>query len=576
MNTSDVTHTIQIFPIIMGLAGGLAIFLFGMDLMTSALKKIAAGRLKAMFSKVTANRFNAAFIGTIMTALIQSSSITTVLVVGFITAGLISMSQSIGIIMGANIGSTITAQIIAFKITKYALLMIAGGFILNSLGKSDKQRKYGIMLLGLGLIFFGMDIMSSATHPLRSYPPFMNMLQRMDNPLLAILMSAAFTGIIQSSSATTGIIIMLATQGLITLELGIALAFGANIGTCITAFMAAIGKQREAVRAAAVHVLFNFAGVILWIGFIDQLALIVRWISPTAEGLDGIAKLAAETPRQIANAHTLFNVANTFIFIGLTTPLALLVQRLIPDREGTERDEIVPEYLDNGLLETPDLALERLRLEIQRLGHLTQQLVQAIPNVIFKGTERDLETLPKMEKNINTLHGHIVKYIGKLSRTYLLQTQSEELRCYLEIANSIEHIGQIVESNLGKAGRERIELGVHISEASLEIFQVFHWKIASTLDEALKSIADYDEAAADNILKSKADINTLGQSVDAYLLQRLLSDDPNRRVTYRIETEIIEYLKRVYYFTRNIAKVQKEVLRWEKEIGQEHEVDAAA
>ncbi|MFC1558675.1 Na/Pi cotransporter family protein [candidate division KSB1 bacterium] len=567
----DTSNSINLFPIIMGVVGGLAIFLFGLDLMTSALKKLAAGKLKDLFSKVTGNRFKAAFMGMFVTAVIQSSSVTTVLVVGFITAGLITMSQSIGIIMGANIGSTVTAQIIAFKITSYALILVAVGFTMNSLGKSDKLRKYGIMIMGLGLIFVGMDIMSNATHPLRTYQPFINMMQEMTNPFLAILISAVFTGIIQSSAATTGIVIMFASQGLITLELGIALAFGANIGTCATAALAAIGKQREAVRAAVVHILFNVIGVLVWIGFIDQLALLIRWFSPTAEGLEGIAKLAAETPRQIANAHTFFNVANTFIFIWFTKPFALIAERLIPKGKETEHEEIMPKYVDDNLLETPDLALDRVRMEVVRLGQLAHQLVKSVPDVIFKGGERDLERLPKMEKDINMLHGYIAKYIGKLSRTYLLKKQSEQLRCYMEMTNTIESIAQVVESELTKIAIARLESGIHISDQTLEIFNRFHMKISWTFEMALQSIADNDKASVKAVLGAKEKINKLVEDINAHLLQRLSSDDPNRRATYRLETDVVEYLKRVYYFAKQIAKNQKEIMQLEKKPKQEDE-----
>ena len=571
----DTSNSINFFYIIMGVAGGLAIFLFGMDLMTSALKKVASGRLKTLLTKLTTNRFKAAFAGTFVTAIIQSSSVTTVLVVGFITAGLISMSQSIGIIMGANIGTTITAQIIAFKVTKYALLLVAVGFCMNFISKRDKIRKYGLMIMGLGLIFVGMGIMSDSTSPLRTYQPFIDMIQNAQNPFFGILISAVFTGIVQSSSATTGIVIMLASQGFITLEMGIALIFGANIGTCVTAMLSGIGKSREAVQAAAIHVMFNVAGVVLWFGFIDHLAAFARWFSPVSEGLEGIAKLGAETPRQIANAHTLFNMSNTLIFIWFTTPFANLVQRIIPERKGAEHEQIIPKYIDDNLLETPDLALDRVKMETVRLGQLSHQLVQSVPDVIFKGSERDLEKLPKMENDINTLHGYIVKYIGKLTRTYLLKKQSEQLRCYLEITNTIESIGQIVESELTKIAMARLESGIHISDETLEIFNKFHEKISWTLQRALQSIADNDKSSAKKVIGAKEEINKLVDDLNIHLLQRLSSDDPNRRATYRLETDVVEYLKRVYYFAKQIAKNQREIMQLEKKSEKESEKIAA-
>ena len=236
---------LNIGALLMGLAGGLAIFLYGMEKMTASLKVLAGERMKNLLARMTSNRFKAVLTGAAVTATIQSSSVTTVLVVGFISAGLLSLSQSIGIIMGAEIGTTITAQIIAFKVTRYSLALVASGCFLAFVPKSAAVRRWGAMIMGLGLIFFGMELMKDATSPLRSYQPFIEGMQNLRNPALAVLFSATFTALVQSSSATTGVIIVLASQGFLTLEAGIALVFGANIGTCITAFLASIGKPRE-------------------------------------------------------------------------------------------------------------------------------------------------------------------------------------------------------------------------------------------------------------------------------------------------------------------------------------------
>ena len=299
-----------------GLLGGLALFLFGMEQMTEALQAAAGERLKVILAKLTTNRVMSALTGAFVTAVIQSSSVTTVLVVGFVSAGLLTMTQSVGIIMGANVGTTVTAQIIAFQVTRAALAMVAAGFGILFFSRQQKIKSYGAMLMGLGLVFFGMTVMSDSMKPLHSYQPFLDLMATMENPLIAILIAAVFTGLVQSSSATTGIVILMATQGFITSPIGIALVFGSNIGTCITAILAAIGKPRDAVRAALVHVAFNVFGVLLWLGFITELWEFVAWISPVYEGLTGTEKLAAEAPRQIANAHTVFNVTNTVVFIG--------------------------------------------------------------------------------------------------------------------------------------------------------------------------------------------------------------------------------------------------------------------
>ena len=261
--TADADRAINWWQMGMTLLGGLAVFLFGMEQMADALKKVAGDSMKQILARLTNSRIMGLITGAFVTAIIQSSSVTTVMLVGFVTAGLMSLSQAIGVILGADIGTTITAQIVAFKVTKYALLLVALGFGLIFMGKNDYIKQYGYLIMGLGLIFFGMGIMSEGMHPLRSYEPFIELMQNVSNPVIGILVATLFTALVQSSSATMGVVIAMALQGLITLEAGIALALGANIGTCATAGLAAIGKPREAVRVAVAHVTFKIVGVIL-------------------------------------------------------------------------------------------------------------------------------------------------------------------------------------------------------------------------------------------------------------------------------------------------------------------------
>jgi phosphate:Na+ symporter len=412
--------------------------------------------------------------------------------------------------------------------------------------------------MGIGLIFFGMDQMSTATRPLRSYQPFIDLMQQMQNPLLGILVGAVFTAIVQSSSATIGIIIVLASQGFIALEAGIALTFGANIGTSVTAMLASIGKPREAVQTAMIHILFNVIGVTVWFGFIDQLAALVRWISPTTSGLEGLAKLAADTPRQIANAHTIFNVTNTLIFIWFTAPLAGLVRRLIPEHLLVGSERVRPKYLDENLLETPELALDRVRLELRRLGSYTLRMVQQALATVIHGTEEDLEQLESMDEDVDSLYGAIVTYLGQLSQEDLLSRISERLSDYMAIANYLENIGDLVETNLVEAGSERLGYNVHISEATQEILTALHQKVTWSIGAALEALDRSDQHLAEEVMASKLTINRLADAAASHLAHRLTADEPNRLNTFRIETEIIEYLKRVYYFAKRIAKVVAE------------------
>jgi phosphate:Na+ symporter len=538
----------------MTLFGGLALFLFGMEQMADALKAVAGERMKLILAKLTTNRFMGAVTGAFVTAIIQSSSVTTVLVVGFITAGLMSMAQSIGVIMGANIGTTITAQIVAFKVTKAALLMVAVGFGMLFFSKQEKIKQYGGMLMGLGLVFFGMSVMSEAMSPLRSYQPFLDLMSSMENPLIGILVAAVFTGLIQSSSATTGIVIVMAAQGFITLQAGIALAFGANIGTCVTAMLAAIGKPREAVRAATVHVLFNVFGVILWVGFIPQLAEFVTWLSPVHPDLLGAERLAAETPRQIANAHTIFNVANTIIFIGFTSQFARLVERLIPDKPVEEMIIARPKYLDEELLETPSLALDRARLEIGHMGERVREMLQGILPAIVNGDRPLLKSIAKIDDEVDILHGHIVTYLGRISQKSLTEQQTRVLIKLMDACNDLENIGDVIETDLVYLGNEGIDEHVTISKETREILRKLHDVVTTTADLAIDAVMENDQQAAQEVIALKADINRLMESAAMHESRRLVAEEPNRLAAYTLEIDIIEKLKRIYYFSKRMAK----------------------
>ncbi len=539
----------------MQMFGGLALFLFGMEQMSDALKAVAGERMKSILAKLTVNRFAGVATGAFVTAIIQSSSVTTVLVVGFITAGLMSLSQSIGIIMGANIGTTVTAQIVAFKVTKASMLMIGVGFSMLFISKEERVRQYGSMIMGLGMVFFGMSVMSDAMKPLRTYQPFLDFMIHMESPLIGILVAAAFTGLIQSSSATTGIVIVMAGQGLISLPAGIALAFGANIGTCITAVLASIGKPREAIRASLVHVIFNVGGVLLWVMFIPYLAEFVIWFSPAHPELVGLDRLGAETPRQIANAHTIFNIANTLIFIWVTTQIGQLVERLVPDRPLEEEGIITrSKYLDDELLSTPSLALDRVRLEVLHMGERVDVMLQRILPAILAGNKDTLASIGKLDDEVDYLYEQIVEYMGKISKYSLTDVQTTEFLKLMEAVSDLENIGDIVETNLVVLGNQRISSGVSISEPTKEIITGFHKVVIRSVESAVQAVSQNNTEVALNVIGMKDEIAELADSAALHQARRLVADEPNRIPAYTIEMDIIEKMKRVYYFAKRMAK----------------------
>ena len=429
------------FIVITGLFGGLAVFLFGMDRMTEALRVAAGARLRFVLARMTKNRFLGALSGAGVTAVIQSSSVTTVLVVGFISSNIMNLSQGIGVILGANVGTTVTAQIVAFSVSRYALMIVALGYGLAFFGKTDRRTVQGNLIMGLGLIFFGMSVMGAAMDPLRSYEPFIDLMVALENPLLAVLAGLAFTAIVQSSSATTGIVVVLASEGLITTEAGIALVLGANVGTSVTAQLAALGKSPEAIRAAVVHTLFNLIGALAWLPLVGVLA---GWVE----------SIGGPLARQIANAHTIFNVVNTVVFLAFVPQLERLVVRLVPDRP--EPEPLRLKYLDDSLLRTPTIALERARLELLRMSNRVQTMFDKVLPALFEGPAEAFDEIEALDDEVDALHGQIIEYLGRVGRRSLSSGSTEELMDLMEATNNLEAIGDLIETNLVSQGPRSI------------------------------------------------------------------------------------------------------------------------
>lgn len=539
----------------MGLLGGLALFLYGMDMMSSALKIIAGSGLRKVLGDLTKNRFMAAVTGAFTTAIVQSSSVTTVLMVGFISAGLMTLTQSIGVIMGANIGSTITAQLIAFKITKYALLMIFIGFTMLFLGKKEKLKQTGKAVMGMGLLFFGMGVMSEATSPLREYQPFIDAMTHMSNPLLGILAGMVFTAIVQSSAATTGIVIVLAGSGFITLEAGIALAFGANVGTCVTALLSSIGKPTEAKRAGAVHILFNVIGVLIWLPLIDVLADWIRTISPTYPELAKQERLNKEIPRQIANAHTLFNIVNTLVFIWFDKVFAKMAIKLVPDKPLPLPEAARPQFLDPSLFETPSLATDRVAMETQHLGELVLEIVEAMH--MREGVEGDIdiELISERSRDVEILSTQILDYARQLSAGAVSEEDSQRLQDILEVVNQLRGIADSVATNLGSLYREWKERQLEASEETKVMFRKVFGKVQDAIQAALAADAERDREKAKDVIEMKKSLSYELDQLSKHLGKRLLSNDPNRSEIYALESRVLEIIQRLYYFAKRIAKV---------------------
>ena len=554
---AGAAEALDLWTMSMGMLGGLALFLFGMEQMADALKALAAERLRDILKHLTTNRVMGAVTGAIVTAIIQSSSVTTVLVVGFITAGVLSVSQAVGIIFGANIGSTFTAQLIAFKVTKLAMLMIAGGFAMLFVSRRDQVRQYGAMVMGLGLVFFGMSMMSDAMKPLRSYQPFIDLMLRMEVPVLGILIGAVFTGLIQSSAATTGVVIAMASQGLLSLTGGIALIFGANIGTCATALLASIGKPRNALKASLIHILFNIFGVLLWVGFVDQLAALVTWISPVAEGLSGAEKLAAETPRQVANAHSIFNVANTVIFLPFGHFFARLAERILPEKETRAVPGAAPEfktlYLDQDILTVPSIALEHARMEILRMAELVRGLAaDSLPSFKSPGTMPP-EHLLAREAEVKYIGKQIELYLIDISRRPLNQQQSELTSQYMDVNSDLKHIGKLVRKDLSVLLHKKIVDRISPDTHGCEQLENFNESVLSILEQAIKAFAEDDAELARRIIRAKPEVVRQLRDYRSLRYEVDRKGDSDSVAARDLHLDLADFLRRVYAYSEAIA-----------------------
>ena len=520
------------------LLGGLAVFLHGMTLMTDGLKEAAGTRMKTLLQRMTRNRWTSLLAGTTITAIIQSSSVTTVLAVGFVSAGLLTFQSTLGVILGANIGTTITAQIIAFKITKAAWIMVAFGYLFTVIFSKKSYKDIGTIILGLGLVFLGMNVMSEATTPLKTYAPFIELMEGLDNHFLGILIGLVFTAAVQSSSATTGVVIVLASQGLIRVDGGIALILGANIGTCVTAVLSALGKPRDAMRVAVSHVFFNVAGVVLWFGFISQLTEIVVWISP------------ASNARQIANAHTLFNVTNTLLFIWLVHPVSKLVLWLVPEQKK-ESKALFPE-LHSFYLENTSIALELSKQAISKLGIRTLRIIDKGLNITLSGSSVELSSLRKKDVSVDRGQAEILGFLQKIQREKISAKEVKELERQIEAVNVLETAADIITTHLVEAAEHRIEMNLESSQLTVEkltlLYKIAEKAFARALDEFHQNSVVNDQKMSKEIFKEKL------QEVRSYLALRLAVTDENRIAIYRFESEILEAVRRLHSLARRLER----------------------
>lgn len=532
------------------LLGGLALFLYGMEKMTDGLKAAAGKQMNILLAKLTGNSVLGVISGAIVTAVIQSSSVTTVLVVGFVSAGLMTLVQSVGVIFGANVGTTMTAQIVAFNTTALAFPLIAIGFVMTFISKKGVARHYGAMMMGLGLIFYGMAAMGSAMSPLRSHEGFAELLQSLQNPVLGMLAGAVFTALVQSSSATIGLAVVMATQGLLSLPAGIAILFGAKIGTSVTAVLAAIGKPQDAKRASAVHVLFNVLGAVIWLPFIGQLAGLAEMVSPVAEHLQGVARLAEEVPRQIANAATIWASANVIIFLPFAGLFAKMAVKIVPDRAVKEMAIIQPRYLDDELIRVPSMALERARMELGHMGELTEEMLAKVKTA-FKA--RDLSELSRQYDQIVVLRDAVLGYLQRVGRGELSDVEADAHARLVAATGDIENMSAAISRELAPLAQTLQEADITPSIETAELLERLFQKIQGAAKSALQALVEGDQRAAQTVLANRDAILALTAELHRQQAARLAKDDPDRLLKHRVQLEILDKLRRVFSVAEHMA-----------------------
>ena len=524
---------------LMSVAGGLGLFLYGMQLMGEGLQKVAGDRLRRILEMLTSVPVIGVVVGAIVTVLVQSSSATTVMTVGFVNAGLMNLRQAISIILGANIGTTVTAQMVSLKLTDLALPAIAIGFTLHLLGRSRFQKHLGQVVMGFGILFLGMTIMSDGLRPLRTSPVFTQyMILFGARPLLGVLAGAVFTAAVQSSSAFTGLVISLALQDLIGLNAAVPLILGSNIGTCITAMLASIGANVTARRASLAHVLFNVFGVVLFLPFLGPFT-------------NFIASSASTVAHQAANAHTMFNIVNSLIALPFIAAFARLVTRLVPGAETGI--DVGPKYLDPLLIATPSVALGQATHELLRMGQLALAMIDDVFNAFRTGNTDNLKYAAQKEVTINSLDTEVVSYLVKVAQKSLSLEQSGRHRALLNVSNDIERIGDHA-ANILELVQYKLDNDLAFSDEAKQELEDMYQRVRGAVEMSLRSLETDDLTLAGKVMLMEDEVDMMEKEL-RYSHMCRLNDGKCQPSAGVVFLDVISNLERMADHATNIAEV---------------------
>jgi phosphate:Na+ symporter len=504
--------------------GGLAFFLFGVKYMSNALQNVAGDRLRTFLEQGTKTPQRGVLLGALVTAIIQSSSATTVLTVGLVNSGLLTLHQAIGVIMGANIGTTVTAYLIGFKLEQYALPVLILGVFLLFFFKNRKVINLGQVLFGLGMLFYGMQTMGQGFAPLRDADFFHNLMISVENRAIwGVLVGTTFTALVQSSSATIGVLQELAYQGALTYNQAVPILLGDNIGTTITALLASIGTTVAARRAAISHFLFNFLGTLIFLPlfllgiFPVMVRLFTNYICFLLPGFGGTWEII-NVKMQLAQTHGVFNVLNTLIQLPFVSVLAAIVTRIIPGEGALAKFE--PEYLEPRLLTNPSVALGQVGREVERMGDLATEALKHTSAYFFTGVKAEAEKTLQFEEIINNLQRKITNYIVRISKEKLSDEDNQRAYMYLQTIIDIERVGDHAE-NIVELTATRIEKNIVFSQNAIDDIQGMFNKTISLYAQAVECLENRDPWLAREIIKGDDLIDQMEKELRRAHIDRL-------------------------------------------------------
>lgn len=532
------------FGTILTMAGGLGLFLFGMELMSDSIEKVAGAKLRRILEIFTTNRFMGMIVGIIFTGIIQSSSACTVMVVSFVNSGLMNLYQAAGVILGANIGTTITSQLVSFNLSKIAPLILLVGVVVMMFTKKEKVRKVAEVVVGFGILFVGLSTMSQAMANMKNEPQVVNLLMSLKNPFLATLMGFALTAVIQSSSVTVSIVLLLANQDLLPLPITLYIILGCNIGACATAMLASMTGKKDAKRAALIHLLFNIIGtVIIYIALFvagDQIVELIKSIS-------------ADNGRFVANAHTMIKIAQVIMLFPFTGWLVKMTYLIVPgeDQKVGYRESYQLKYIGDKVVFNPATAVVEVVKELERMASLAEENLNRAMNALITLDEEDIEEVYEVEKNINFLNHAITDYLVKINQTTLPIEDLNSLGALFHVVNDIERIGDHAE-NVADAARQRKEEGISISkEAQKELGDMLEM-VNKIIRYAVEMFAKSDETHMQEIVTLEDQVDEKERELQKKHVERLTKGECSPEAGM-IFSDIVSGLERVADHATNIA-----------------------